>query len=357
MPTCIYCLRDLPEDRFNREHVVPQQLGSFENCPILRTVCAECNSNFGNSLELGFGRDSIEAVYRLRHGQKRPAEFDGFRGERLKFRIPSNLAAGGVVLEPAASPDGSEIVMLLPPQVGVKLEGETEFHYHTEEELTGEGIDRLPPPNEKVKIRLLAADDAGVERIRELVLTRFPKFREEGKLDLPPPDRIDGKMLVEIKSKVDRLLARAIAKIAFNYMAFHAGAKFVHSANFDPVRRFIRYDEGGHDWREFVRTLSKPLLAEETEDLQVTRGHILILGWRDFETLVAWVSPYNSMAYEVTLTRSYRGVWAPLKFGQVFDWEHHNIVPLVHPGRIVVPPGFANRAARAYQTLVRRPPL
>lgn len=357
MATCIYCLRDLPEDCFNREHVVPQQLGSFENCPILRTVCAECNSYFGNSLELAFGRDRIEAVSRLRHGQKRLEEFDGFKGERLKFVVPSNLASGGVILEPAASPDGSEIVMLLPPQVGVKLEGETEFHYHTEEELTGEGIERLPPPNEKVNIRFLAADDAGVERIRDLVLTRFPKFREEGKLDIPPPERIEGKMLVEIKSKVDRLLARAIAKIAFNYMAFHAGASFALSANFGPSRRFIRYDEGGEDWREFVRILSKPLLAEETEDLQVTRGHILILGWRDLDTLVVLVSPYNSMAYEVTLTRSYRGIWQPLKIGQVFDWEHRNIVPLVHPGRIILPPGFASRAARAYQTLVRRPPL
>jgi hypothetical protein len=357
MSTCIYCLRNLAEDRFNREHVVPQQLGSFENCPVLRTVCAECNNYFGNSLELGFGRDSIEAVHRLRHGQKRPDEFDGFKGERLKFMVPSNLAAGGVVLEPSASPDGSEIVMLLPPQVGVKLEGETEFHYHTEEELTGEGIDRLPPTNEKVNIRLLVEDDAGVERVRELVLTRFPKFCEEGKLDLPSPERVDGKMLVEIKSKVDQLLARAIAKIAFNYMAFHAGPKFALNANFDPARRFIRYDQGGDDWGHFVRILSKPLLAEETEDLQVTRGHILILGWRDFETLVVWVSPYNSMAYEVTLTRYYQGVWPPLKIGQVFDWEHHNIVRLVHPGRIILPPGFARRGARAYKTLVRRPPL
>jgi hypothetical protein len=208
-----------------------------------------------------------------------------------------------------------------------------------------------------VKIRLLASDDAGVERIRALVLARFPKFREEGKLDLPPPERIDGKMLVEIKSKVDRLLARAIAKIAFNYMAFHAGANFGLRADFDPVRRFVRDDVGGDDWREFVRILSKPLLAEETEELQVTRGHILILGWRDFETLIVWVSPYNSMAYEVTLTRSYRGVWPPLKIGQVFDWEHHNIVPLMNPGRIILPPGFASRPARAYQALVRRPPL
>jgi hypothetical protein len=358
MPTCIYCLRDLPEERFNREHVIPQQLGSFENCPILvRTVCAECNSYFGNSLELAFGRDSIEAVYRLRHGQKRPEEFEGFNGERLQFRVPGNMPGGGLVLVPAASPDDNEIIMLLPAQVGVKTGSETEYVYHTEEDLLRHGIDRLPPPDQEVKLQLVAEDDTGVERIRALVLARFPKFRVEGKLDLPPPERIDGKMLVEIKSRVDRLLARAIAKVAFNYIAFQAGARFALNANFDSVRRFIRYDEGGDDWREFVRILSKPLLAEETENLQVTRGHILILGWRDFETLVVWVSPYNSMAYEVTLTRSYQGVWPPLKIGQVFDWEHHKIVPLTDAGRIILPPGWANRAALAYQTLVRRPPV
>jgi len=119
----------------------------------------------------------------------------------------------------------------------------------------------------------LAQDDAGGERIRALVLSRFPKFREEGKLDLPPLERIDRKMLVEIKSKVDRVLARAISKIAFNYMAFHAGSKFALNESFDSVRRFIRYDEGHEDWRQFVRFLSKPLLADETDDLRVTQGH------------------------------------------------------------------------------------
>jgi hypothetical protein len=105
--------------------------------------------------------------------------------------------------------------------VGVQLQGEADWHYHTEEDLIRYGVGRLPSPNQKVKLRLLAADDAGVERIRALVESRFPKFREEGKLDLSPPERIDGKMLVGIKSKVDRLLARAIAKVAFNYVVYH----------------------------------------------------------------------------------------------------------------------------------------
>jgi hypothetical protein len=358
MLTCIYCLQDLPEDSFNREHVVPRQLGSFNDSPtLIGSVCAECNRYFGNSLELAFGRDSIEAVYRLRHGQKRPDEFQGFNGERLQFRIPGNMPGGGVVLVPAASPDGSEIVMTLPPQVGVQLQSEADWQYHTEDELLRYGLDRLPPPNRTANLRLLAEDDAGVERIRVLVLGCFPKFREEGKLDLPPPERIDGKILVEIKSRVDKLLARALAKIGFNYMAFHVGAKFALNASFDRVRRFIRYDEGGDDWRQFVQFLFKPLLAEETEELQVTRGHILILGWRDFGTLEVRISPYNSMAYEVTLARSFQGIWQPVQTGHVFDWERREIVPLTPVSKLLVPPGWANRAAHAYQTFVRRPPV
>lgn len=43
-------------------------------------------------------------------------------------------------------------------------------------------------------------------------------------------------MLVEVKFKVDRLLARAVAKFAFNYVAFHAGRNFVLNTSFDPIR-------------------------------------------------------------------------------------------------------------------------
>jgi hypothetical protein len=172
-------------------------------------VCTGCNRYFGQSLELAFGRDSIEAVYRLKYEQKRPEEFRGFDGERLAFRIPANLPAGGVVLLPAPSPDCKDIVMMLPPQVGVQLKGEADWHYYTEEDLTLPGA---PAADQEGKLRLLAADHRGLQRIRAVVLSRFPKFREEGTLDVPPPELVDGKALVEIKSRVDRLLARAWPK-------------------------------------------------------------------------------------------------------------------------------------------------
>jgi hypothetical protein len=357
VPICIYCLRELPTHAFNKEHVVPRQLGAFENSPtLIEQVCLDCNRLFGNTIELAFGRDSIEAVYRLRHGQKRPNDFDGFKGNRLSFKIPAHLPGGGIVLEPRPSTSGDDIEMMLPPQVGVQVPGKRDWRYFTEEDLSSDNREDFPLPDAKVNLRVVAADDAGVDRMRELVRKHFPKFREEGALDLPRPELVEGKALIEIKSTVDRLLARAVAKISFNYMALHAGAEFARNRNFDAIRRFIRFDEGPDEWHQFVRFLQAPLFAEETDDLKVTQGHVLILGWKDVRTLTVTFSPYNALAYEVVLTNTYSGIWLPLKVGHVFDWDHHEVIRLTPNERILLPLGWANRAARAYRAYVRRPP-
>jgi hypothetical protein len=135
-------------------------------------------------------------------------------------------------------------------------------------------------------------------------------------------------------------------------MAKNAGARFALNPSFDPVRRFIRYNEGADDWREFVRILSEPLLADETADLRVTRGHILIFGSRNLRTLQVRVAPYNTVGYEVTVTSSYAGIWLPLKVGPVFDWEHRKVLPLTPLGSVTLPPGSLNRAAYAYRAII-----
>ncbi|MGO9063069.1 MAG: hypothetical protein ACLQU2_37745 [Candidatus Binataceae bacterium] len=149
-------------------------------------------------------------------------------------------------------------------------------------------------------------------------------------------------------------LVTRLPKIAFNYMAMHVGSDFALKPCFDPIRRFIRYDEGGDDWREFVRIINEPLLAEETQDLRVTQGHVVMLGWRSFSTLQVRVSPYNSLAYEVTLTKTYAGVWPPIKVGHVFDWEHRVIHKLHAVSGVILLPGAAQRAAKAYTAIMGR---
>jgi hypothetical protein len=190
---CIYCGRELSVDCFDKEHVIPRQLGHFKNGQtLINAVCKDCNHYFSVTLERALGRDSLEATLRVRHGQKRA---DGFSGQRLKFRIPSGMPGAGIVVVPARSPDRTTIVLTLPPQVGVQLSSESEYRYYTEDELK-QRPNLLPSPEAKVKLQLLVSkeDSAALERLRNLVRSRLPRFREEGDLSLPPPALVHGQI-------------------------------------------------------------------------------------------------------------------------------------------------------------------
>src|SRR5690349_17003409 len=73
--TCIYCLEDKTDERFDREHVIPQAFGVFQNNLVLESVCIECNTYFGRELDLKLARDAPEAHLRVKHGLKRASEF------------------------------------------------------------------------------------------------------------------------------------------------------------------------------------------------------------------------------------------------------------------------------------------
>jgi len=314
----------------------------------------DCNSHFSN-LERTYGRNSFEAIFRLRHQQRDLSDFEGFDKSRLSFRLPAGTPGAGVIVVPCLSPDGQELILKLPPQVGVQRDRGGEFRYYALEDLEREGAAILGT-GRKMNLRLLAAkeDEAGLNHLRDLVRRLLPKYQEGGDLDLPPPERIDGQIVVEVRGTIDKLIARVVAKIAFNYMTKHTGQDFALSPSFDPIRQFIRYDDGNGDWRQFVRIVNEHLLAEETEKVIVTRGHLLIMGWYNFDTFHVMVSPYNSMVYEVSLTTAFDGIWRPIQCGHLFDWENRAIQPLRAVSKSLVPVGAANREAKAYSAFVKR---
>ena len=72
---CIYCLRDLPKDSFNTEHVILQAFGRFEsNLTLNHVVCRECNQFVGDTQNRAFARDSFEAYDRIKRGLKAASE-------------------------------------------------------------------------------------------------------------------------------------------------------------------------------------------------------------------------------------------------------------------------------------------
>lgn len=65
---CLYC----DEPRRSQEHVLQQMFGTYEKNDLTTyDVCRECNSkHFGEKPEQAFGRNSMEAIFRLIFGAK-----------------------------------------------------------------------------------------------------------------------------------------------------------------------------------------------------------------------------------------------------------------------------------------------
>jgi hypothetical protein len=45
----MYCLVEKKSNQFNKEHVIPQLMGRYENGLTIKSVCEECNEYFGNT--------------------------------------------------------------------------------------------------------------------------------------------------------------------------------------------------------------------------------------------------------------------------------------------------------------------
>jgi HNH endonuclease len=133
--TCIYCLRFLADEQFNREHVMPEHLGLFrENFVLHRAVCSDCNKDLGDRLKLWLGRDSFEALKRWRFGQKPISEFKKFRGRAVKLRLPPGTPWSGAILVLRGNDDTDELFVDLTPLIGIKRHGSEEFRFFTDDE-------------------------------------------------------------------------------------------------------------------------------------------------------------------------------------------------------------------------------
>ncbi len=337
MRRCIYCTKEKPKTEFNVDHVMPQQLGHFHPDNLTLTcVCYECNQHFGDGVERLLGRDSYEGLMRFVYGIKSPTEVGQFASDRIEFRVPEDSAWAGTRLRLGASADGAGVVMDLPAQIGIKHSSEPAFRYFLEPEFAA-ATDAVLDIRPGSKFKLLAADENAYERLQALIRLRVPTFRVEGPMAPPPTD--NGELEVEIRATFDKPLARAIAKIGFNYLAHVVGAEFVLTAHFDGVRTFIRHGEGERP--SFVMLQNQPILHNESSRYRITGGHLVVVEWHEGTTAIrARVSPFNTMTYEVRLCPNFDGVWRPIESGHLFDWESGNVIPLGSRRRspLVVPP-------------------
>ncbi|MGC1398055.1 HNH endonuclease [Candidatus Binatus sp.] len=323
---CIYCLELLRESQFNREHVLPQHLGRFqENFVLHRSVCLECNDSLGKQLETWLGRHSYEGLLRLRFGQKPVTALAEFQGKGVAIRLPPGSSWAGAILILIADSKTGELRLDLRPQIGVKRPADTEFRFFTDKEFekaSGEQIGK----EKGSAFKIIGLGQSGSEKIIEIVRERIPDLKVHG--SMPDPPIVDGEVIVEIIAIINDLLARSIAKIAFNYLSYVSGSAFVLDPAFNEVRRFIRYGEGS--WRTFVTARERPIVENDHIWYGCIRAHLVVLDWpQRGDTVHSSVSLFNETMYDVRLGSRPSLLWRPIRSGHAFFWETGEIKELV----------------------------
>jgi hypothetical protein len=136
MIECIYCGERKPETAFNREHVIPEAFGKFEhNFVVLKIVCSDCNTYFGNNLDDVLSRDSMEGLQRFESGLTPATSKHRLGRGRLKSSL-RGTEFEGAKLEWRAAEDGSPgLVVNLLPQIGVGSDPGGPFEWFTLKEM------------------------------------------------------------------------------------------------------------------------------------------------------------------------------------------------------------------------------
>lgn len=311
--------------------MIPQSFGTFEpdSFILYDTVCKPCNNYFGRTLELFLSRDSTEALLRLTHGLKPPAGTKQLPYHRIALRVgePGPWLGATVVLEADQTGNGIEPIPL--PQVAFRWKGLSEWTFLQESELDETDklaayVGSLPGA---LEMRVMGPSESDSRRLIDKLGQIGIKFSQQGTFESPIPS--DGKVKLEILAKVDATIFRAIAKIAFNYVAYVHGNEFVLKSDFDSARNYIRHatpPERG----TLVDASPRPILYDDRINLRQTSGHLITFDWNPAGTgFLAQVSLFNSVTYRVALCPTYSGIWHDgMRVGHHFDIDEKTIMPL-----------------------------
>jgi hypothetical protein len=331
IPTCIYCRRSGQE--FDREHVIPEAFGTFEPTSFILydTVCKDCNNHFGRTIDLALSRDSTEALLRFRYGTK-PADEAGdlpYKKLELKIGQPGPWFGATAVLEPDKTGKAVEPVPV--PQAAFRWNGLQDWNYLVERELEPSVLAQyVNPIPGTLEIRVMGPSPEDHERVLLRLTSAGIKFRQEG--TLMEPITSDGKILIEIAAAVDQTIFRAIAKIAFNYVAHQHGPDFVLGSDFDEIREYIRCGKEPR-WSgrmPVVFPVADPILYDDARQLRQTNGHLITFDWHPGNMgFMAQISLFNTVTYRVRICAVYRGLWRPdFHRGHHFNVEERTIQQL-----------------------------
>jgi len=334
---CIYCLDEKEAEEFShKEHIIPECLGKFNNNLTLNCagnllcVCNDCNQYFGDTFELILGRDSMEGIARYRFGLS-PKSPPFYRRLKLSAIGPSRLK--GVHVVPKIPSGAGTDELEIESQVGFFNSRQNEYVYFKKNE--------IPDRDELEKQGYILHDKeiffyGEVEELAKLLKDKGMNVKI-GDIKNEIADVRPGLIPVLVQGRIDRDLCRAMAKIAFNYLAYNQGPVLALKENFNGIRQFIK--NGCGKGKDYVEIDTKPILYVEIKrKKRKFCGHIVFLDWRWPEIIVR-ISLYNSiigLTYTVILCRNYP-IWFPISKAHYFDPNSKDVKELTITQQIALP--------------------
>lgn len=314
---CIWCLSEKDEGEFNIEHVVPEAFGTFEdNLTLKNTVCEGCNSYFSRELEPWISRDSFEGFERFRRGQKSPEDFKSL-GTRstTRSKIADGLYAGAA----AFTIPGRDDLALVPfAQVGFASSPDGPFRWF----LLGEIPSATELSTAGVSTANVRTCGADLSVVAALFKERGITLRDTEEFAAP-----SGRVRVEHVFRPTLAHRRALAKIAFNYLAKQHGARIAFESRFDWIRDFVL--KGAEPARHYYQVDEHPMIEGDKQNGKRFGGHVLtVYDRKDGRGVEAVVSLYNWLRHGFLLSEE---PGLPESRGHFFDVDQRIISALSPP--------------------------
>lgn len=320
---CIYCLEEKSSASFTKgEHVIPESFGKFRNNFVLhKTVCDECNQYFGDNLEIDLARDTYEgSIARYDHGIKKPSEFKTIgKKSRIKVRVKEGPLKGSYEY-PVYVPQREKICLEPLPQVGFLRADSSGYDYFL--------IDEIPSSiffnnqvhnisNPKGILTIGCDHETAEDALNRKGYYFGPEENHEVAYIHPGPSKIYGRN--------DRKIARAIAKIGFNYLAYCEGAEFVLQNDFNSMRKYIR--AGIEPNFPFLRISREAISPDEFLLGYRGKAHIIIAHryFLNISAIFVSLSLFNWAMYTIRLVKDFSDKEKKVLSGHLFNLLNKNI--------------------------------
>ena len=329
MHKCIYCLQEKDEDQFNKEHVVPQMMGKYNNGYVLshNQVCQECNSYFCNELENKIGLDSFEAFLRAQYRSKPLSNGHTLRKERIKVSGAENVFKDLPFDVITDSSNPYRISLNPKPLIGILRDAENqEYDYYDLESLplaTEDILEMLKVAKVPIiNTGLLEEDATKALREKGYPVAQYSRCSAKDIYDSP-------EFLAKVDFKIDPLVRRVCAKTVFNYLCYKQGVEFVLNKKFDAIRNYIRYGTWSNDlWFNYSLGPMRCVDLSSTSE----RSHIvgcLLYPENEKWSLCGSVTWFGELTYSIGLGKEMYpiipGIFPDITTVSIFDNDTRNI--------------------------------